>query len=1076
MVVQRRFGPLVAIVFAGLLVLVARLFQVQLLEREVWGREAANLVRSSKIVPYHRGTILDRNGRAIVKDEDVYEVGFNYREFRRGHPLAQVAHARAALEMRAVSLGEAAGNLESWAAELVQLSPADLDAIGKGVVVRRASDLRYYIGELLHVGLKDWRDLRPGVESADRARPYVELVARQRSVSAETLLARVRAEMSASRTHLAFLADLLKQDLKLGGADVSDPLAALIQVLEGYRTDVEDACADALFAEAAGFPPGRVSAATLESAFDVDWIASLLRWDEARKLTWVRTRRENFERELETDALPRILAHAQLEEGEEGRARRILDEIAALYVPSKDDSRRSGDPPAPWQELTDVCVLSELPTLFDLSRSLRPDRVKEPVLALQDPELRALHETPVDPWMLLGMVGELAESSAGAAEAVTSARECAARWQKISPRLSAENSLARAELTRLARALELQHERTCDRAFQSLLVALEPGDSTALAPAFNSARLERALQQEKFIQKDKQSRPVLLRGEVGYALVHLISRYPDRYRGFEVRESTRRVPVAIGADGRLAARLFVGAVRKPSLKQLFAQVDDEKRFEYLKYRVIRSQADEEEMGELAARLYRSDEWTGGFGVEDYFDPELRGHSGYRETEGLQQRESGQEAVIRAAEDGKDLRLTLDLDLQAAAQETLSAPIAPRDEPTDPLWFRNPVGAIVLITPQGEVLAAASEPVKDGLDPAPGRDEERSLARERTLQMPTFQPPGSVFKIFVAAFALDRLRFDPSTTWTCALLSDGGPGYADMHCHSLHGACSLHRALQESCNAYFAHLGELYEPEQLFEMAHTFGFDEPTGIQMLGSDGRQGLREDWSFKHKEAFEEELRQDTGRRRFANGLAMVEATPMQIARATAGLVTGRLPEITIVSSIGGVSVPLRSRELGLSDESREFVKRAMESVVRDEGGTAYNKGLDRSTLSFAFAAKTGSGDYKPFQKSDALSAGDLSDFEAGKMRKHTWVAGWFPVDDPKAILVVYLHDVSKTASHTAVYVAAQFLRSAAVKRFVDGERAVQAAKNGRDDPRAPEESKEAREKSRASDEARPNAEEPR
>jgi cell division protein FtsI/penicillin-binding protein 2 len=60
-----------------------------------------------------------------------------------------------------------------------------------------------------------------------------------------------------------------------------------------------------------------------------------------------------------------------------------------------------------------------------------------------------------------------------------------------------------------------------------------------------------------------------------------------------------------------------------------------------------------------------------------------------------------------------------------------------------------------------------------------------------------------------------------------------------------------------------------------------------------------------------------------------------------------------------------------------------------------------------------------------------------EAGKLRKHTWIAGWFPADNPRAIVVVYLHDVSETSSHTAVYVAAQFLQCGAVRKFATGER---------------------------------------
>jgi cell division protein FtsI/penicillin-binding protein 2 len=52
---------------------------------------------------------------------------------------------------------------------------------------------------------------------------------------------------------------------------------------------------------------------------------------------------------------------------------------------------------------------------------------------------------------------------------------------------------------------------------------------------------------------------------------------------------------------------------------------------------------------------------------------------------------------------------------------------------------------------------------------------------------------------------------------------------------------------------------------------------------------------------------------------------------------------------------------------------------------------------------------------------------------MRKHTWLAGWFPAEDPRAILVVYLHDVAYTSSHTAVHVASQFLRSPEVQDYV-------------------------------------------
>jgi len=83
-VAQRRFAPLVALVFLATAVLVARLFQIQVLEHEVWAVQAASLLRSSEVLPYHRGKLLDREGRVIAQDEDAWGVEFRYREFRRG--------------------------------------------------------------------------------------------------------------------------------------------------------------------------------------------------------------------------------------------------------------------------------------------------------------------------------------------------------------------------------------------------------------------------------------------------------------------------------------------------------------------------------------------------------------------------------------------------------------------------------------------------------------------------------------------------------------------------------------------------------------------------------------------------------------------------------------------------------------------------------------------------------------------------------------------------------------------------------------------------------------------------------
>ncbi len=512
--------------------------------------------------------------------------------------------------------------------------------------------------------------------------------------------------------------------------------------------------------------------------------------------------------------------------------------------------------------------------------------------------------------------------------------------------------------------------------------------------------------------------------------MHALERDPERFRGFAVREETRRVYASLAPELEGATRMLIGSVRKPSLKELFSQVRDQRRYDVLRYQVLRSADEEKELADLAARLFRSDEWTGGSGVEDYFDPELRGRFGWREVQGLAG--SAQRATGQPPENGKDLVLTLDLELQAAAQRAIEHPEMPSDEKTDRIWFQNPVGAIARITVDGEILAAASAPSRPA-EPPPGRDGERAFVRERTFTMPTFNPAGSVFKPFVSAYALDRLGFDPRQVFSCEPLADGHPGYADMHCNDTHHQSDLATALEVSCNSYFAHVGEAYTSEQLLDMARLFGFDEPTGVRLFGAQGRSGLVEHSSLGINARSLRELEQPSGRRKFANGLTYVQVTPMQEARALAGLATGWLPELTLVRSIGGQPVERRGRELGLSPASLEFVRRAMEQVVAGARGTAHGKGLDAQSLGFTLAAKTGSGDYAAFRIGDASAPSDRADADEGRVRKHAWLAGFFPADKPLAVVVVYLHDTARTSSHTAVYVAAQFLRQPCVRNWL-------------------------------------------
>ena len=104
MISKRRTTAPILVIALGMVALLLRQAQVQIREHAIWAEEAARLERSGELIPYRRGAIEDAEGRVLVRDVEAYHLDFAYREFRRGHPLAQVAHAVSVLLLEPVPL------------------------------------------------------------------------------------------------------------------------------------------------------------------------------------------------------------------------------------------------------------------------------------------------------------------------------------------------------------------------------------------------------------------------------------------------------------------------------------------------------------------------------------------------------------------------------------------------------------------------------------------------------------------------------------------------------------------------------------------------------------------------------------------------------------------------------------------------------------------------------------------------------------------------------------------------------------------------------------------------------------
>lgn len=1039
---RSRLRPLLACfaLFAGLLL--ARLHQIQLGEHEDWAREAARLVRKGREEPYRRGRILDASGTVLAQDEELRAVELVYRDFRRGHPLGQVAHARSLLEGRPVSLPEARANLLAWAHELLRLSPADVRAMGRGaherlagqaaaerLGARRAGDLTFYLLRLLGLDPERrdqqgaWRALVKLAKGADERRSYLELGALVRQGGASGGLTREEAALAERLEHSLRQLGRLAEWIRPARDGAGDPLTLLLEELEATRRSVEDACAAKLFAEAAGFVPGRIEADTLLSAFDHGWIADLLGWDGARLAEWATAVRAGWQQGWrDAECLPQLYTSLATDPEAEPSPGDFLARLAVAYEPEGALRQALSAGPRPWRELDELAVFAELDELLVARVPAAARALAREALPIQLAELRA---DPDDARCL----------PAGAGPDSFRAQLAAALTRK---RIDID------ALVELARTLieiwELRYQEALRAALDTVRHGaardeLGEGGGLLLAPAGR----ERAAERAEYFLKDFGTRPRVLSQDgqesgVVYDVVYLLTRYEFDFPGFRVRAlRTRARPEVAGGDRRPAERL-VGFVSTPTLEDLVRQQREAARLRELKADPDLAEAQADELRRLIGRVLLPGEARGVSGIEAFFDRELCGQNGFAMTRGLSE-VFGAEAddlSVLEARDGEDVVLTLESGLQRAAQRCLRSP----REHDDLAWQGRPVGAVVLLAANGDVLAAASEPDDESLiDPA--AEGQRQFRMERTLRKPTFQPPGSVIKPFVAMLALER-GLDPARTVLCGPIERGGSGYADLRCWNSagHGQVDLRSALVQSCNAYFAWVGETLETQDFAELGACFGLGRPTGVRRSPAWDPEGTRRYGLIEDRAGFA--LPKDGGeltasqRRRAANGLGVVEATPMQIARAVLALACGEERELRLVQRVGARELaPAATAPLSFAERHLARVRSALRGVAEEPNGTAH-AALSAARLGFEVAVKTGS--------ADLASPG-----EDARVPKHAWVAGWVPAEKPELVFVVFEHDTLATSSHGAIYLARDVLLAPEVRAWL-ASRGVAGAEEGR------------------------------
>lgn len=395
--------------------------------------------------------------------------------------------------------------------------------------------------------------------------------------------------------------------------------------------------------------------------------------------------------------------------------------------------------------------------------------------------------------------------------------------------------------------------------------------------------------------------------------------------------------------------------------------------------------------------YAMDAYVGKEGLEKAFEDDLHGTDGLRVTTISADGTVLEEYYKTMPQAGKNIELTIDIDLQKVSEDALKAHILSlREDDGDAEG-----GAVVVQQVKtGQILACASYPT---FDPATYSQKYNELLEtdfaplyNRALQ--AAYPPGSTYKMVTTIASIDSgtigrwveiedkgiyRRFeDVGYTPRCMLYTTAG---------ATHGYVNAMEALAVSCNYYFYEVGYQTGITKIDEVAKALGLGEATGVELDESVGRRANAETKKLLYSKGYDGWYDADTVAA--AIGQSENRFTPMQLACYTSALANhGTRYKATFLqrvlssdySELLYESTPVVASQLNISDEAYAAYTEGMRLSVTWANGTSHYYLGDYDV---AVCAKTGTAEH----------GGNGSDNAAYVL--------YAPADDPQIAIAVYV-----------------------------------------------------------------------
>lgn len=390
--------------------------------------------------------------------------------------------------------------------------------------------------------------------------------------------------------------------------------------------------------------------------------------------------------------------------------------------------------------------------------------------------------------------------------------------------------------------------------------------------------------------------------------------------------------------------------------------------------------------------YRQGDYIGKMGLEKLFDTYLRGEKGRKYVEvdvhGFAQKQLQMQEPLP----GNDLQLTLDLEMQRAAEAGL----------------KDRAGAVVAMeVDTGRLLTLASAPTLP-LDAFSGGisrsvwqellDDRRAPLVNKPIQ--SQYPPASTYKMVTAMAALEEDIITADSTFYC-----GGSTVFQGHRYHCwkregHGHVDLERGMAESCDVYFYQLGQRLGVDTLARYAQKLGLGRKTGVVLEHE--KDGLVPTREWKRRRFNEPWQDGETLSVSIGQGFNLV--TPIQVTRMTAAVANGgRFYRPLLVTGIidpeGEVLrefQPELEEETPARDSTWKLLQKSLEAAVMNEQATGRSARIEDITV----AGKTGTAQVVRLAQVELFEDEDDIPYH---FRHHAWFTAYAPAEDPEVAVTV-------------------------------------------------------------------------